>query len=42
VDLQNVTARSNRGAPQWNPRLQMIEYSDGIGVLPTIGLNFEF
>ncbi len=42
VDLQNITARSNRGAPQWNPRLQMIEYSDGIGVLPTIGLNLEF
>ncbi len=42
VDLQNITARSNRGAPQWNPRLQATEFSDGIGVLPTIGLNLEF
>ncbi len=42
VDLQNVTARINRGAPQWNPRRQMIEYSGQIGLLPTIGLNFEF
>ena len=42
LDLQNVTARANRGAPQWNPRLREVEQSDGIGLLPTIGLNWEF
>lgn len=42
LDLQNVTARANRGAPQWNPRLRAVEQSDGIGLLPTIGLNWEF
>ncbi len=42
LDLQNITARANRGAPQWNPRLRAVEQSDGIGLLPTIGLNWEF
>lgn len=42
IDLQNITGRSNRGAPQWNPRLQAVERSDGVGLLPTIGLNLEF
>lgn len=42
IDLQNITGRANRGAPQWNPRLQAVERSDGVGLLPTIGLNLEF
>ncbi len=42
VDLQNITGRANQGAPQWNPRLRAPERSEGIGLLPTIGLNWEF
>ncbi len=42
LDLQNVTARANQSAPQWNPRLRAVEQGDGIGLLPTIGLNWEF
>ena len=42
LDVQNVTGRQNAGARQWNPRLRQPERSEGIGVLPTIGLNWEF
>jgi hypothetical protein len=42
LDLQNVTARANQSAPQWNPRLRAAEQGDGVGLLPTIGLNWEF
>ncbi|MBL0937847.1 MAG: TonB-dependent receptor [Gemmatimonadaceae bacterium] len=42
LDLQNVTNRENVGAPQWNPRLQRAELNTGVGLLPSIGLNFEF
>ncbi|WP_434480195.1 TonB-dependent receptor [Gemmatimonas sp.] len=42
VDLQNVTNRANTSAPQWNPRLRRPDTNTGIGLLPSIGLNFEF
>lgn len=42
IDLQNVTNRENRGAPQWNPRTREAELNASIGLLPTIGLNWEF
>jgi hypothetical protein len=42
VDLQNVTNRANNSAPQWNPRLRRPDPNTGIGLLPSIGLNFEF
>lgn len=42
LDLQNVTGRRNAGTPRWNPRLQAVEYGESIGLLPTIGLNWEF
>ncbi|WP_353267379.1 TonB-dependent receptor [Gemmatimonas sp.] len=42
VDLQNVTNRANNSAPQWNPRLRRPDTNTGIGLLPSIGLNFEF
>lgn len=42
VDLQNVTNRNNSGPPQWNPRLRRAEPNASIGLLPSIGLNFEF
>lgn len=42
VDLQNVSNRNNSGPPQWNPRLRRAEPNASIGLLPSIGLNFEF
>ncbi|MBY0490384.1 MAG: TonB-dependent receptor [Gemmatimonadaceae bacterium] len=42
VDLQNVTNRQNDAPPSWNPRLRIVEREAGIGLLPSIGLNFEF
>jgi outer membrane receptor protein involved in Fe transport len=42
LDLQNVTGRQNATTPQWNPRLRAVETAEGIGLLPTIGLNWEF
>lgn len=42
LDLQNVTNRANTTAPQWNPRLRRAELNESVGLLPSIGLNFEF
>jgi hypothetical protein len=42
LDLQNVTNRQNDAPPNWNPRLRLVERQTGIGLLPSIGLNFEF
>lgn len=42
LDLQNVTGRENQGQPQWNPRLREVRFGRGVGLLPTIGLNWEF
>jgi Carboxypeptidase regulatory-like domain/TonB-dependent Receptor Plug Domain len=42
LDLQNITNRENSTAPQWNPRLRRPEPNASIGLLPSIGLNFEF
>jgi hypothetical protein len=42
LDLQNVTNRENASFPQWNPRTRTVEPNAGIGLLPTIGLNWEF
>jgi hypothetical protein len=42
LDLQNVTNRNNDSPPQWNPRARRAERSAGVGLLPTIGLNWEF
>ncbi len=42
LDLQNVTGRATQGRATWNARTQRVERSEGIGLLPTIGLNWEF
>lgn len=42
LDLQNFTNRQNQQAPQWNPRTRMADTNQSIGLLPSIGLNFEF
>ena len=42
LDLQNVTNRQNLGPPQWNPRTRQAVANEGVGLLPSIGLNWEF
>ncbi len=42
LDVQNVYARKNVTDRYWNPRTGQPAVNDGITVLPTIGLNFEF
>ncbi len=42
IDLQNFTNRENQQAPQWNPRTRMADNNAGVGLLPSIGLNWEF
>jgi len=42
LDLQNVTNRQNPSPPQWNPRTRQAVANEGVGLLPSIGLNWEF
>lgn len=42
LDIQNLYARENVSGVKWNPRTQDIEYQTSIGVLPSIGVSFEF
>lgn len=42
VDIQNLYGRKNVSTVRWNPRTQSIEYGRSIGVLPSIGVSFEF
>jgi len=42
IDLQNISNRKNAQTPQWNPRTQMPNADSGIGLFPSIGLNWEF
>jgi|YNPMSStandDraft_1061717.scaffolds.fasta_scaffold00091_27 hypothetical protein len=42
VDIQNLYGRKNVSTYRWNPRTQSIDYGRSIGVLPSIGVSFEF
>jgi hypothetical protein len=42
IDIQNIYARKNVSGVRWNPRKQVAEYSESLGVLPTIGISLEF
>ncbi|MDX9790195.1 MAG: TonB-dependent receptor [Candidatus Kapabacteria bacterium] len=42
VDIQNVYGRKNVNGIRWDTRLQAPEYQESIGVLPSIGLSWEF
>ena len=42
LDLQNFTNRQNQQAPVWDPRTRAVDSNASIGLLPSIGLNFEF
>jgi hypothetical protein len=37
-----VTNRQNPAPPSWNPRLRQVEAQATVGLLPSIGLNWEF
>ncbi|HYW52284.1 MAG TPA: hypothetical protein VE861_16825, partial [Gemmatimonadaceae bacterium] len=42
LDVQNATARKNVSQIAWNARLRAPRPDENIGVLPSIGLNWEF
>lgn len=42
VDVQNLNSRMNVSGYQWNPRKRIVERQSGIGVFPTVGVNWEF
>lgn len=42
LDIQNVYARKNASGIKWNYRTKEAEYNESIGVLPSIGIAFEF
>ncbi len=42
LDVQNVSGRENVNGFQWNPRTRLVERQSGLGVFPTIGVNWEF
>jgi hypothetical protein len=37
-----VTNRQNPAPPSWNPRRRQVETQTTVGLLPSIGLNWEF
>jgi hypothetical protein len=42
LDVQNATGRANVSQISWNARLGTTERNESIGVLPSIGINWEF
>lgn len=41
IDIQNLYGRKNVAAYRWNPKLNKVESQASIGILPSIGVNFE-
>ncbi len=42
LDIQNLFGRANVTGTYWNERTQEEEFNEGLGILPTIGVNVEF
>ena len=42
IDIQNIYNQKNISAIRWNYRTQQAEYNESIGLLPSIGFNFQF
>lgn len=42
IDIQNVTNRKNISRYEWNKYLGIIEPNEGIGLIPSIGINAMF
>lgn len=41
IDIQNLYGRKNVAAYRWNSKMGMVESQSSIGILPSIGINFE-
>jgi len=42
LDVQNATGRRNETFAQWDPRTRSIEQPASLGVLPSVGVTWEF
>jgi hypothetical protein len=42
LDIQNLFGAENVSGTYWNERTQQEEFNEGLGILPTIGVNVEF
>ncbi|MCX7909826.1 MAG: TonB-dependent receptor [Ignavibacteria bacterium] len=42
LDIQNVFSTKNKSGIRWDFRTQSIEYLQSIGIIPSIGIYFEF
>lgn len=42
IDIQNLYSRKNVSGVKWNFRTQSPEYQESFGILPSIGVTFEF
>ncbi len=42
IDIQNIYGQKNVSGIRWNPRLGEAEFNRSIGVLPSIGVSWEF
>ena len=42
LDVQNATARKNISQIAWDARLRAPKPNESIGILPSIGINWEF
>lgn len=42
LDIQNVFSTKNKSGIRWDYRTQSIEYLQSIGIIPSIGIYFEF
>jgi outer membrane receptor for ferrienterochelin and colicin len=42
IDIQNIYGRKNVTSVRWNERLGEAEYNESIGILPSIGISWEF
>jgi hypothetical protein len=41
-DIQNIYNHREKSIPRYNKRLQIVEYPESIGILPSIGISAEF
>jgi hypothetical protein len=42
IDIQNIYGKENISAIKWNYRTMAEEYQSSLGILPSIGINFQF
>lgn len=42
LDVQNVYGRKNVSGVRWDPRLQVVERNEALGLLPSIGFSVEW